>query len=163
MVSNPWAIDDIWIALEDVKDPEIPVVSLVELGVVRDVIMEDERVVVKMTPTFSGCPALEVMAADVKSHLQRLGVGPVSVEWIYHPPWSSNWIVPAARKRMKKFGLAPPAIHNGDFQVVLLEPTQCPRCDSMRTSLTNSFGSTPCRMIFVCLACREPFETFKPL
>ncbi|KAA3647916.1 MAG: phenylacetate-CoA oxygenase subunit PaaJ [Chloroflexi bacterium] len=155
--------EDIWTALEDVMDPEIPVVSLVELGVVRDVQVDGYKVTVHMTPTFSGCPALEVMGGDVVERIRQLGTEDVTVEWIYDPPWSSNWIKPAARDRMKTIGLAPPAIHNGDFQIVLLEPVECPHCTSMNTSLKNSFGTTPCRMIYVCVDCREPFEQFKPL
>ena len=163
MNTKTLTIEDIWLALEDVKDPEIPVVSLVELGVVREVDIEGDAVVVTMTPTFSGCPALEVMGNDVTEHLGKLGIENVTVEWVYDPPWSSNWIKPTARQKMKAIGLAPPVKHNGDFQVVLLEPTECPHCGSTNTSLKNSFGTTPCRMIYVCIECREPFEQFKPL
>ena len=163
MSDIPITSDAIWIALEDVKDPEIPVVSLVELGVVREVKVEGSRVSVTMTPTFSGCPALEVMGGEVVDQIKQLGAEVVNLEWVYDPPWTSDWIKPAARVRMKTIGLSPPAIHHGNFQSVLLEPAECPMCSSKNTSLKNSFGSTPCRMIYICLDCREPFEQFKPL
>ena len=96
--------NDIWQALEDVKDPEIPVVSLVEMGIVRDVTLTDDGVHVQMTPTFSGCPALEVMQRDIQTRIQQLGIEQVTVEMVLSPPWSSDWITPEAREKLRQFG-----------------------------------------------------------
>ncbi|MDH5506599.1 MAG: phenylacetate-CoA oxygenase subunit PaaJ [Anaerolineae bacterium] len=156
-------IDQIWQALEAVKDPEIPVVSLVEMGIIRDVAFQQDAVVVTMTPTFSGCPALKVMADDITTCLKNLGADDIRIETVFDPPWTSEWIKPAAREKLKGIGLAPPPRHNGDFQIVLLDPVACPYCDSENTSMRNSFGPTPCRMIFYCNNCQQPFEQFKPL
>ncbi|MBI3159385.1 MAG: phenylacetate-CoA oxygenase subunit PaaJ [Chloroflexi bacterium] len=154
---------EIWDALDEVVDPEIPVVSLVEMGIIRAVILDGARVVVTMTPTFSGCPALEVMEGDIKARLAQMGLEDVRVEKALDPPWSSDWISDAARAKLKGIGLAPPRVHGGDFIAVLDAPVTCPYCDSFNTSIKNSFGPTPCRMIFYCNNCQQPFELFKPL
>jgi ring-1,2-phenylacetyl-CoA epoxidase subunit PaaD len=153
----------IWQALNDIVDPEIPVVSLVEMGIIRAVIIQDEQVIVTMTPTFSGCPALKVMEEDICSRLGKIGVENVEVVSTFKPPWTSDWIKPEAREKIKQIGLAPPKMHAGDFGALLIEPVTCPYCDSENTTLKNSFGSTPCRMIYYCNNCQQPFEQFKPI
>lgn len=153
----------VWLALEDVKDPEIPVVSLVEMGIIREVEIKEAGVIVTMTPTFSGCPALEVMGDDIKTRLTELGIENVEVETTFNPPWTSDWIKREAREKIKEIGLAPPKMHGGDFTAILNDPVCCPYCDSDNTTLKNSFGSTPCRMIYFCNNCTQPFEQFKPL
>ncbi len=156
--------DAIWQALDQVKDPEIPVVSLVEMGIVRDVAVEPGgAVTVTITPTFSGCPALEVMKTDIVEHLRAMGIERVKVETTYTPPWTTDWISDEARAKLKAFGLAPPPLHGGNFEIVLMDAVACPYCGSARTSLRNSFGPTPCRMIYYCNNCQQPFEQFKPL
>lgn len=157
------AVQQIWQALDDVKDPEIPVVSLVEMGIVRDVAIHDNRVIVTITPTFSGCPALHAMKADIVECLNMLGYANVEIQTTFTPAWSTDWITESARTKLREFGLAPPPIHHGDLNVMLLEVATCPHCGSTNTSLRNSFGSTACRMIFYCNACNQPFEQFKPL
>lgn len=156
-------VEDIWRALDQVPDPEIPVVSLVEMGVIRHVEIETSRVLVIMTPTFSGCPALLVMHEDIQAKVKQLGIENVVVENQFDPPWTSEWITAEARQKLKGIGLAPPPRHKGDFELVLLNAAICPYCDSEDTVLRNSFGSTPCRMIFTCNNCTQPFEQFKPL
>ena len=153
----------IWEALSEVPDPEIPIVSLVELGIVRAISFNSHAVHVTITPTFAGCPAYEVMGEQITAAVRELGVEDVSVEVTHNPPWTSEWITEEARGKLKAAGLAPPPRHAGDFAVALLLPVSCPRCGSMDTKLQNSFGSTPCRMIFTCKDCLEPFEQFKPL
>jgi ring-1,2-phenylacetyl-CoA epoxidase subunit PaaD len=157
----------IWRALEDVKDPEIPVVSIVEMGIVRDVqIAGDEagvEVIVKMTPTFSGCPALQVIRDSIAARVRTLGASAVEVESVLFPPWTSDWISDAGRAKLKAFGLAPPARHGGRLAITFYEPVACPYCDSTNTTVKNTFGSTLCRAIYYCNACRQPFEQFKPL
>jgi len=156
--------EEIWQALDEVHDPEIPVVSLVEMGIVRDVAVDTTgRVKVTMTPTFAGCPALHVMREDIVAKLEGMGVTAVSVETVLSPPWSSDWITLAGRAKLKEFGLAPPPQHGGNLNVVLLDVAPCPYCDSTNTSLKNSFGSTLCRAIYYCHNCQQPFEQFKPL
>lgn len=157
------AIEEIWQALDEVKDPEIPVVSLVEMGIVREVSISENGVFVTITPTFSGCPALHAMKEDIVEKLTSLGYANVEVKTTLTPAWSTDWISEAARAKLKDFGLAPPPIHRGDLNVMFLEVATCPNCDSTNTSLRNSFGPTACRMIYYCNTCNQPFEQFKPL
>ncbi|MEO8608687.1 MAG: 1,2-phenylacetyl-CoA epoxidase subunit PaaD [Chloroflexota bacterium] len=158
------AVDEIWELLDEVKDPEIPVVSLVEMGIVRDVeISADNAVTIIITPTFSACPALQVMKRDIVERLKDAGIQDVKVKVVYAPPWTTDWISSAAREKMRAFGLAPAPQHGGNFEVKLLDAVACPYCGSLRTSIRNSFGSTPCRMIYYCDTCQQPFEQMKPL
>ena len=171
-ISVPLQPDAIWEALDEVKDPEIPVISLVEMGIVRDVAVDGSAISVTITPTFSGCPALHVMEQDIEARLRLLGATAVSVNVTLHPAWSSDWISDEAREKLRQFGIAPPPKHGGQLADVAffetatsttLSTAVCPRCSSTRTTLKNSFGSTLCRMIWVCNDCQEPFEQFKPL
>jgi ring-1,2-phenylacetyl-CoA epoxidase subunit PaaD len=157
-------VDGIWKLLEEVKDPEIPVVSLVELGIVRAVeISSDNAIIVTITPTFSACPALQTMKRDILGRLKEEGVESVVVKVVNSPPWTTDWISAKGREKMRAFGLAPAPQHGGSFEVMLLDEMTCPYCGSRKTSLKNSFGSTPCRMIYYCNACQQPFEQMKPL
>ena len=153
----------IWEALEAVKDPEIPVVSVVEMGIVRDVSLENGSVTVTMTPTFSGCPALHVMRDDIEAEVRALGVEDVAVETTLHPPWTTDWITDEARAKLKEFGLAPPRRHGGNLPVTFYDTVACPYCDSENTSIRNTFGPTLCRAIHYCNSCQQPFEQFKAL
>jgi len=155
--------DDIWRALDQVKDPEIPPVSLVEMGIVRDVAIANDTVTVVMTPTFSGCPALSTMRHDIESALHALGFARVRVEIQLSPAWSSDWITPAAREKLRQFGLAPPRVHGGDINVMLMDEAVCPYCNSHNTVVKNTFGPTLCRAIYFCNDCKQPFEQFKPI
>ncbi len=156
--------DDVWRALQEVMDPEIPVVSVVEMGIIRAVEVTPAGVIVTMTPTFSGCPALDVMRRDVAAAARALGVAEVTVETVLHPPWSTEWISAAGREKLRRFGLAPPPRHAGDpAAVAFFDLAECPRCGSNHTSLRNAFGPTLCRMIWYCHDCRDAFEQFKPL
>jgi ring-1,2-phenylacetyl-CoA epoxidase subunit PaaD len=152
-----------WEALMEVKDPEIPVVSVVELGIVQKVEVSAERVKVTITPTFSGCPALRVMQDEIESSLLKSGAKFVDVEVSNNPPWSSDQITPEGRAKLMDFGLSPPPRHGGMIELSLLEVVSCPYCGSENTSLKNNFGPTLCRAIFVCNNCTQPFEQFKPI
>lgn len=163
MTHSHLTADAVWQALNDVSDPEIPVVSLVEMGIIRDVQVDDKGVTVVMTPTFSGCPALQVMQQDIIAKLHELGAVDVTVKTTLHPPWSSDWINDEARQKLKAFGLAPPQRHGGRIDVVFFAPTACPYCNSTDTIVKNEFGPTLCRAIYYCNACQQPFEQFKPL
>jgi len=160
---NTLTVAEIWEALEDVKDPEIPVVSVVEMGIVRDVAVTEAGVRVTMTPTFSGCPALQVMKTEIAKRLNGLGLENVEVVVALSPRWTTDWITEEARAKLKVFGLAPPTRLNGQINVFFEEPATCPYCGSQDTSVKNTFGPTLCRALYYCQACQQPFEQFKAL
>lgn len=149
--------------LEEVKDPEIPVLSLVDLGVITDVEIDDNHVKVKMTPTFSGCPAIDYMKADVINVLKDKGVESVECEVSFETQWNSNMISEKGREALKNFGLAPPPKHNLIVDLDILKNISCPYCDSENTELRNPFGPTLCRSIHYCNDCKQAFEQFKPV
>jgi len=149
--------------LEDVKDPEIPVLSLIDLGVITDVVIDDNHVKVKMTPTFSGCPAIDYMKADVISVLKENGVESVECDVSFETQWNSNMISEKGREALKNFGLAPPPKHNMIVDLDILENISCPYCESENTDLRNPFGPTLCRSIHYCNDCKQAFEQFKPV
>ena len=157
--------EQVWQALEEIPDPEIPVVSLVDLGVVRDVQVDGERVHVEFTPTFLGCPALEVMRGEMARRIQELGAEP-EIEVVRDDSWSTDRITSQGRERLRAAGFAPPARRQPQAQtLVQLERTsfRCPYCGSTDTALENLFGPTPCRSIRYCRSCRQPFEQFKTI
>jgi ring-1,2-phenylacetyl-CoA epoxidase subunit PaaD len=153
----------IWQALEAVKDPEIPVVSVVEMGIVRNVKVEVSHATIIITPTFSGCPALHVIEESVATCVRALGFEQVTVRIELFPIWSTDWMTDATRAKLRAFGLAPPPHHGGDLTLLTLDEAECPYCGSKDTVLRNSFGPTLCRMIYTCNHCQQPFEQFKPL
>jgi ring-1,2-phenylacetyl-CoA epoxidase subunit PaaD len=156
---------DVWDALAEIPDPEIPVVSLVDLGVVRDVAVEGARVRVAFTPTFLGCPALEVMQALMAERIERLG-GEPEIDVVLDDSWSTDRITPAGREKLRRAGFAPPAPRAaGEPQLVQLTTGafRCPYCGSAETRLENIFGPTPCRSLRYCTSCRQPFEQFKTI
>jgi ring-1,2-phenylacetyl-CoA epoxidase subunit PaaD len=155
----------VWEALEDVKDPEIPMVSVVELGIVQDVTVEGERVRVIITPTFTGCPALHVMRDNIAQRVRALGVADVEVTVALSPRWTSDRISASAREKMATIGLAPPPRHGGRFDLALdLQLlVRCPFCGSSDTVMENPFGPTLCRALHYCNCCQQPFEQFKAL
>lgn len=157
-------IDSIYTWLEDVKDPEIPVLSLVDLGVITKVsIIEDDAVHIEMTPTFVGCPALDMMKEEIVSVLKNKGVDKVSIEVSFRDAWSSDKISVKGKQALKKFGLAPPPPNQVFTDLEILEHAQCPRCDGTHTEMKTPFGPTLCRSIHYCHDCKEAFEQFKPL
>jgi ring-1,2-phenylacetyl-CoA epoxidase subunit PaaD len=155
----------VWEALAEIPDPEIPVISLVELGVVRDVEVEDGRVRVGLTPTFLGCPALEVMREAIADRIRELGAEP-DVRVVTEDSWSTDRITPEGREKLRASGFAPPAPRaEGTPSLVQLESNafRCPYCGSRDTALENIFGPTPCRSLRYCRSCRQPFEQFKTI
>lgn len=150
-------------ALDDVKDPEIPVLSIVEMGLVARVEVAAGVVRVWLTPTFAGCPAVSVMQADAERRLRDLGAVDAVVALTYDPPWDSNRISPDGRRKLRDFGLAPPPRHAGLGDVVSLLVAECPFCGSSDTRLESAFGPTLCRALYYCHTCRQAFEQFKPL
>jgi ring-1,2-phenylacetyl-CoA epoxidase subunit PaaD len=155
--------DQIWGILNEIRDPEIPIVSIVDLGMVRSIYIEGQDVYVSFAPTFVGCPALDVIQSEIKGRLSQSGANKVEITLCYSPPWSSNWISPSAREKLREFGLAPPPYLSGDIELALSAPVICPHCSSDNTIMTNDYGSTLCRAIYVCKNCSQPFEQFKPI
>ena len=155
----------VWKALAEVEDPEIPVISIVDLGVVRDVQIEGDRVHVEFTPTFLGCPALEVMRDQMAARIEELGAE-AEVEVVMDDSWSTDRITPEGREKLRAAGFAPPAQREASApKLVQLQTAvfRCPYCGSTETTLENIFGPTPCRSIRYCAGCRQPFEQFKTI
>jgi len=167
MVNQPAAIlpeeQRVWDALEAVKDPEIPVLSLVDLGVITKVHVHENKVEVNMTPTFSGCPAMDAMKNMVLIKLNELGFDSPVVNITFDRPWHSNLISEKGKVALKKFGLAPPPVTHGLVDLDILEHVVCPYCDSDNTEMKSPFGPTLCRSLHYCDNCRQAFEQFKPL
>lgn len=156
--------ENVYKILDDVKDPEIPVLSLVDLGVIREVtIEENNRVVIEMTPTFAGCPAINYMKDEILQALNKAGFEDAVVNISFKSSWNSNMISEKGKSALKKFGLAPPPAHNLIFDINILENVPCPFCDSTNTELNSPFGPTLCRSLHYCNDCKQAFEQFKPL
>jgi ring-1,2-phenylacetyl-CoA epoxidase subunit PaaD len=156
---------EVWAALAEIPDPEIPTISVVDLGVVRDVAVENGTVRVEFTPTFLGCPALEVMRDQMADSIRALGAEP-DVQVILDDSWSTDRITPEGREKLRASGFAPPAPRAaGEPQLVQLQTGAftCPYCGSTDTKLENIFGPTPCRSLRYCASCRQPFEQFKTI
>jgi ring-1,2-phenylacetyl-CoA epoxidase subunit PaaD len=151
-------------------DPEVPVLSVRELGIVREVeVADDGTVTVTVTPTYSGCPAIQVIERDIVSALEHAGYAGAQVRTSYAPAWTTDWISPAARAKLKAYGIAPPGplgrAESGSLVQLLRVPrtVQCPYCDSYETELRSEFGSTACKAVCWCRSCRQPFEEFKAI
>ncbi|CAN7197316.1 1,2-phenylacetyl-CoA epoxidase subunit PaaD [Massilia sp. LjRoot122] len=160
--------EQVWSWLGEVADPEIPVISVVDLGIVREVTFEDDACVVTITPTYSGCPAMQVIADAVKEALQAHGLEQVRILSRLAPAWTTDWMSEAGKAALKGYGIAPPVqqaidisgLHAGIRRRAAPE-VACPHCGSPHTQLTSEFGSTPCKALYKCLDCREPFDYFK--
>jgi ring-1,2-phenylacetyl-CoA epoxidase subunit PaaD len=168
----------IWRALAAVPDPEIPVISVVDLGIIRGVEWRDDEWVISVTPTYSGCPATEVIASDIGRALDAAGVVRFRIETRLAPAWTTDWIAPDARQRLADYGIAPPgtraaaSIQIGQISRIDISALHryraeaasvpCPRCDSMHTREQSRYGSTPCKAQYRCDDCLEPFDYFKP-
>jgi ring-1,2-phenylacetyl-CoA epoxidase subunit PaaD len=159
------AAAEVWEALAEIADPEIPVISVVDLGVVRDVRVDGDLVHVEFTPTFLGCPALEVMRDQMAAKIEELGAE-AEIEVVLDDSWSTDRITPEGREKHRAAGFAPPALRTaGAPNLVQLQSAvfRCPYCGSTETKLENLFGPTPCRSIRYCTSCRQPFEQFKTI
>lgn len=155
--------DQVYVWLQEVKDPEIPVLSLVDLGVITGVTVHAGEVIIEMTPTFVGCPAMDMMQTDIREVLTKKGARKVGIEVSYKKPWTSDLISEKGKEALKKFGLAPPPPRAVFADLEVLEHAACPRCGNSNTELRNAFGPTLCRSIHYCNDCKEAFEQFKPL
>ena len=165
----PITLAAVWHALSSIPDPEVPVISIVELGIVRDVCVDAGGVRIVLTPTYSGCPATEMIATMVREGIAAIGVSEVQLVTQLAPPWTTDWIAPEAKPRLAAFGIAPPHVRAPRIDVSGISPLRrtdvvvpCPRCASSRTRLVSQFGSTACKAQYRCDACLEPFDYFKP-
>jgi len=153
-----------WDVAATVLDPELPVVTIEDLGILRDVAEDDQgRVHVQITPTYSGCPAMETIRHDLVDALSSAGYHQVSVEFVLSPAWTTDWLTDEARAKLEAYGVAPPATRVGDGPVALSLSVRCPQCGSLDTRESSRFGSTACKSLWICQACREPFDHFKSL
>lgn len=152
-------------AARAIPDPEIPVITLGDLGVVRDLrIADDGSVDVDVTPTYTGCPATEVIAADVAAVIRDAGVQDVRVHTVFSPAWTTDWITQEGREKLREYGIAPPGpAPSGPVGLTLTAPVTCPRCGSRNAREVSRFGSTPCKSLWTCSSCAEPFDSFKAI
>ncbi|OJY70359.1 MAG: phenylacetate-CoA oxygenase subunit PaaJ [Rhodospirillales bacterium 70-18] len=150
-----------WEAAAAVVDPEIPVLSIADLGVLRDVRVAGGRVEVVITPTYSGCPAMHMIAAEIRLALARAGLGEALVTTVLSPAWTTDWLSQAGRRKLAEYGIAPPPPGGGRRALFGVEQVACPRCGSGDTEQIAEFGSTACKALWRCRACREPFDAFK--
>ena len=152
-MQSPVTKDQIWDWLDAVPDPEIPVISVVDLGVVRDVSVSEEGVEVTITPTYTGCPAMSVIAFDIEMALAQKGVENIKLKTQIAPAWTTDWLSKKGRARLEDYGIAPPQVAGG--------PERCPQCKSTNVERISQFGSTPCKAQWRCQSCLEPFDYFK--
>ncbi len=154
-----------WDALRAVPDPEIPVISVCELGIVREVRADGDALTVVVTPTYSGCPATEMIATSICDALRQAGARRVEIETRLSPAWTTDWIAPEAAEKLRAYGIVPPgaAPPDGPRPLRFVPRLVCPRCTSRHTERLSEFGSTACKAMYRCLDCREPFEYFKPI
>jgi ring-1,2-phenylacetyl-CoA epoxidase subunit PaaD len=152
-------LPSLWALLDEVKDPEIPVISVWELGILQDIAMRGETVVVTITPTYSGCPAMDAIAEDIAAALADAGYADCEVVNRFSPAWSTSWITEEAQEKLRAYGIAPPGQGCGGAAAQL----QCPRCGSSNVRSISEFGSTACKALYQCGDCAEPFDHFKPI
>ena len=147
--------------LSAIPDPEIPVVNIYEMGMLRDVVISENGYGIVLTPTYSGCPAMGIIEQDIKMTLEQQGIHPVSVKLVYEPAWTTDWMSEEAKRKLKQYGIAPP-LHSSCTQDVFAHNIiHCPRCHSDDTVMLSRFGSTACKSLYKCNNCKEPFEYFK--
>jgi len=164
-ISRPARDEDVAAALERleaVTDPEIPVLTIADLGVLRNVAVVEGTLVVTITPTYSGCPAMDTIRADIRQALSGLGV-PVQVHSVLSPAWTTDWLSESGRSKLRDYGIAPPRETTADKRSLIAEspPIECPRCRSTETRKLSEFGSTACKALYTCDACHQPFDYFK--
>lgn len=153
----------IWNLLDDVCDPEIPVLSVTDLGIVRDIKLHESEVEIIITPTYSGCPAMDMIAVNIKAGLQAKGIENVKVTLVFTPAWTTDWMTERGRERLRAYGIAPPEAEIADKMELFAEGPKvaCPRCNSLKTKVLSNFGSTACKAMYQCETCKEPFDYFK--
>ena len=157
-------IEQIWSLLEKVTDPEVPVLTVIDLGIIRDIKINEDEVEVVITPTYSGCPAMDVIAMSIKMQLLSHGYKKIKITQVLSPAWTTDWMSEDGKRKLKEFGIAPPNPKQQVCNDELFAPheaVQCPLCNSFHTHRISEFGSTACKALFVCDDCKEPFDYFK--
>ena len=161
MVIPAYTKEDVMRMLSVIPDPEIPVVSIYEMGMLRDVVITDSGYEIIITPTYSGCPAMGIIEQDIKMTLAAGGVHPVTVKLVQEPAWTTDWMSDEAKEQLTKYGIAPPLHSSCNLPDFPHNVIHCPRCGSGNTVLLSRFGSTACKSLYRCNSCKEPFEYFK--
>ncbi len=162
--TEPYIEPQLLTVLESVADPEIPVLSLIDLGVIREAVEKEDAIYIKLTPTYSGCPAMDVMSDDIKAAFKAQGKEAM-VKLVLSPAWTTDWMSEEGKKKMEAYGIAPPLEATADKEVLLggKRLVKCPHCGSKNTKMVSQFGSTACKALFQCEDCHEPFDYFKCL
>lgn len=157
--------ETIWNILKNVADPEIPVLTVVDMGVVREVEVEDQKIIVSITPTYSGCPAMNEIESNIRWALEEAGYNEVEIKTLISPPWTTDWMTDEGKAKLQEYGIAPPEGSSADKSVLFGEAKKvmCPRCKSRNTTMVSQFGSTACKALYKCEDCKEPFDYFKCL
>lgn len=159
--------EELFAILDEVKDPEVPVLSVVELGIVRDAVTDETGVTVTVTPTYSGCPAMHVIEREIVAAVERHGLGPARVRTVYAPAWTTDWLSDEAKRKLEEYGIAAPGPAARDMELVPLRRkpvvVKCPYCGGTNTRVESEFGSTACKSICYCDDCLQPFEQFKAI
>ena len=163
MVTTQLSKEKIFSLLSEIPDPEIPVINILELGILRDVEIKESAVEVVITPTYSGCPAMKQIEDDVISKLRTIGIENAKVKMVYHPAWTTDWITEEAKNKLRQYGIAPPEKTTADKGALMgkKKVLECPRCKSKNTVMISQFCSTACKALFQCSDCKEAFDYFK--
>ena len=140
---------------------EIPVINILELGILRDVIVNEKEIEVVITPTYSGCPAMKQIENDIVSKMKSNGFENIKMKMVYHPAWTTDWIPEEAKEKLRKYGIAPPEKSSSDKGTLTGKKKVCPHCGSQNTEMVSQFGSTACKALYKCTDCKEPFDYFK--
>ncbi len=153
----------IWNLLKEVKDPEVPVLSVIDLGIIRAVKTEDGKINIAITPTYSGCPAMDIISMDIRLKLLEKGFNNINIQQQLSPAWTTDWMTEEGKQKLKQYGIASPnpKLQFCRDEMFQQEIVQCPRCDSHNSELISQFGSTACKALYRCLDCKEPFDYFK--
>ena len=157
--------EEIWKLLRQVKDPEVPVLDIAELGVLRDVSFDNDKILITITPTYSGCPAMNTIEQEIKNKLKENGIENFLIKTIFSPAWTTDWMSKDAKQKLKDYGISPPSKSTEQHLKSILEgkpePVECPFCNATETKITSAFGSTACKALHYCNNCHQPFEEFK--
>lgn len=157
-------VNAVWSLLEEVPDPEVPVLSILDLGIVRDVKMNGDEVEIIITPTYTGCPAMDMIAMQIRLSLIEHGYRDIKITTVLSPAWTTDWMTESGKQKLKAYGIAPPTTRQSVCDTELFaaeEAIECPHCGSYHTTLISRFGSTACKALYQCLDCKEPFDYFK--
>ena len=161
VIENDISVKRVWEILEQISDPEIPILSIVDLGIVREVSVEANNIEVFITPTYSGCPAMDMISMNIKMELLQQGFSNIKITQQLSPAWTTDWMTEKGKEKLKEYGIAPPVGKVID-QIFLDDlKVECPQCHSKNTKLLSEFGSTACKALYQCQDCKEPFDYFK--